>query len=86
MFLPHDIADLILGFLPDYELLEWIDATRLCWSDLSANPNAIHILKQNQDKINWYWLSRNPAAIHSLEQNKDKITWYCLSSNSAAIH
>jgi hypothetical protein len=28
---------------------------------LSQNPAAIHILKQNQDKIDWIYLSTNPA-------------------------
>ena len=28
---------------------------------LSPNPNAIHILEQNQDKINWNSLSANPS-------------------------
>ena len=85
MFLPNDIADLILEYLPDYELLEWIDATRLSWLNLSANPNAIHILEQNKDKIDWYCLSKNSAAIHVLGKNKGKIYWDCLSQNPSAI-
>ena len=28
---------------------------------LSENPNAIHLLEQNQDKINWTRLSINPS-------------------------
>ena len=28
---------------------------------LSCNPNAIHLLENNQDKINWYGLSSNPS-------------------------
>jgi hypothetical protein len=53
---------------------------------LSANPAAIHILEQNQDKIDWDKLSENPAAIYLLEQNQDKIYWPWLSINPAAIH
>ena len=41
MFLPNDIADLILGFLPDYELLEWIDFKSLSWPGMSINPNLV---------------------------------------------
>ena len=67
MFLPNHIADLILEFLLDNELLEWIDATRLCRPDLSSNPHAIHLLQQNTYKINWHRLSLNSAAIHLLE-------------------
>ena len=40
---------------------------------LSKNPNAIHLLEQNPDKINWAELSRNPNAIYLLEQNIHKI-------------
>ena len=47
---------------------------------LSRNPNAIHLLEQNPDKINWGWLSRNPNAIHLLEENPDKIKWYFVSN------
>jgi hypothetical protein len=53
---------------------------------LSANPNAIHLLEQNPEKINWYLLSSNPNAIHLLEQNQDKINWWNLSANPKAIH
>ena len=30
------------------------------WDNLSCNKNAIHLLKNNLDKINWFWLSENP--------------------------
>jgi hypothetical protein len=53
---------------------------------LSSNPNAIHILEQNLDKIFWNRLSLNPNAIHLLEQNIDKIDWSWLSVNPNAIH
>jgi hypothetical protein len=45
------------------------------------NPNAIHLLEENPDKINWDELSRNPNAIHLLEQNPNKINWYVVSNN-----
>jgi hypothetical protein len=41
--------------------------TPIDWNWLSRNPNAIHLLEQNIDKINWFWLSENPNAIHLLE-------------------
>jgi hypothetical protein len=56
------------------------------WPGLSLNPNAIHLLRQNVDKIDWGILSSNPNAIHLLEQNIDKINWYVLSYNPNAIH
>ena len=53
---------------------------------LTENPNAIHILEKNPDKINWWRLSKNPNAIHILENNLDKIHWISLSENPNAIH
>ena len=35
--------------------------------NISRNPNAIHLLEQNMDKIDWKFLSENPNAIHLLE-------------------
>ena len=55
------------------KLLDWIHENKLSWSNLSRNPNAIHILEQNKDKIDWFQISRNPNAIQLLEQNLDKI-------------
>src|SRR5436305_2060669 len=56
------------------------------WNFLSRNPNAIHLLEKNLDKINWSLLSSNPNAIHLLEKNLDKIDWDKLSTNPNAIH
>ncbi len=53
---------------------------------LSSNPSAIHLLKENIDKIDWWNLSSNPSAIHLIEANLDKIDWGELSSNPSAIH
>ena len=52
---------------------------------LSRNPNALHILEKNIDKIEWTALSKNPSAIYLLEKNRDKIEWNALSSNPNAI-
>ena len=38
---------------------------------LSMNPNAIHILENNLDKVDWRFLSDNPNAIHIIENNLD---------------
>tara|TARA_B100001094_G_C17975883_1_gene692743 strand:- start:542 stop:943 length:402 start_codon:yes stop_codon:yes gene_type:complete len=48
---------------------------------LSGNPNAIHLLEQNQDKIDWRMLSSNQNAINLLEKNQDKIVWTLLCQN-----
>jgi hypothetical protein len=70
---------------PPYKLLDWIDIDKLNWVELSKNPNAIHLLEQNQDKIDWKYLSRNPNAVFLLEQNQDKIDWDMLSYNPYAL-
>ena len=86
MFLPDDIINVILLFLSEFELVDWILIEKLNWDCLSQNPAAIHLLKQNPKKIDWDYLSLNPAAIHLLEQNKHKIDWYELSQNPAIFH
>ena len=53
------------------------------WENLCLNPNAIYLLKNNQDNINWKFLSKNPNAIDLLKENQDKIDWFVLSSNPA---
>jgi hypothetical protein len=53
---------------------------------LSKNPNAIHILEKNLDKVKWDNLSSNPNAIHIIEKNLDKVDWGALSGNPNAIH
>ncbi len=67
------------------KLLDWIDIENIDWRGLSynENPEAIELLKQNQDKIDWERLSRNenPEAIELLKQNPKKIDWNQLSYN-----
>ena len=54
---------------------------KINWKWLSRNPNAIHLLEQNQEKIDWEELSKNLNALHLLEQNLDKIELSWLSPN-----
>ena len=44
---------------PVWKLRNWIDLEKLDWHSLSFNPNAIEILKKNEDKIDWYYLFKN---------------------------
>ena len=67
------------------ELPEILDCKALDWDELSSNPDAIELLKNNQNKINWSELSRNPNAIELLKNNQNKINWKILSSNPNAI-
>ena len=52
---------------------------------ISENSNAIHLLKQNPEKIDWKKLSKNPNAIPLLEQNVDKIDWWWQVSCNPSI-
>ena len=36
---------------------------------IPKNPNAIHILENNLDKVDWTWLSLNPNANNIIENN-----------------
>jgi hypothetical protein len=49
---------------------------------LSVNPAAIHLLKQNPDKIDWKWLCKNPEATEILKANQGKIDWGIFSYNT----
>jgi len=42
-------------------LLDWIPENKICWHALSANPNAIHLLEKNPDKIVWSALYTNSS-------------------------
>ena len=57
---------------PLYKLLDWIDIKKLSWYHLSENPNAIHLLEANQDKIRWPSLSKNPS-IFEIDKKQLKI-------------
>lgn len=60
--LPHALVDIILDYLPDRELLPWIDESKLDWRALSANPAAMYLLEANPEKIIREQLFYNPVA------------------------
>lgn len=64
----------------------YVIENRTYWDRISINPDAIHIIEQNLDKICWTGLSSNPSAIHIIEKNLDKINWKILSMNPNAVH
>ena len=66
---------------PVWKLRDWIDISKLNWSQLSKNPNAIDLLIKYPKRINWKNLSLNPNAIELLEKNQDKINWCNISKN-----
>ena len=69
---------------------------RIHWVQLSSNPSAIHILKNNINKIYWSFFCdiENPEVVKIIEENIDKINndmniedcWYHISKNKYAIH
>ena len=61
------------------KLRDWINPKKLNFVGLSANTNAIELLKQNISEIQWDCLSLNINAIELLKQNYNKINWYELS-------
>jgi hypothetical protein len=67
-------------FQKNLDMMNWFN---LSWYYLSANPNAIHLLEANPEKIDWVYLSYNPNAIHLLEANPAKINWECLGKVTA---
>ena len=45
------------------KLRTWIPINEVDWIKLSTNPNAIHILEKNLDKVYWDLLSSKPFVI-----------------------
>ena len=43
------------------KLRDWIDVDNIDWVCLSSNPNALHLLEKNLDKIHYGYLSKNPS-------------------------
>ena len=67
-----------------YKLRDWIPESNLDWNNLSANPNAIHMLEANPDKINWFRACQN-TSIHRFKKVLD-VDWFSLSANPNAMH
>ena len=85
--LNFDVCLIISKYLHKYkyELLEWLDISKIDWNSLSNNENAIELLTNNQEYINWGLLSFNPNAIQLFKENPDKIHWAIISKNPNAI-
>lgn len=49
--------------MPHLKLPDWFEKDKLCWINLSRNPNAIDLLRKNIDKINYYSLCDNPNSV-----------------------
>ena len=68
-----DIALIVAQYLlpQKYKLLDWIDINKL---NLSGNPDAVKLLKENPDKINWYCLSQN-SGIFEIDVPATKLSY-----------
>jgi hypothetical protein len=57
-----DICEIISNYIykSSYKLLDWININKLNWHNLSSNPNAISLLKENPDKIDWMFFNNEP--------------------------
>ena len=71
-FLPQQILNLAYSYsiikysnqkqfnIDEYDYLMF-GCKLLSWCEISSNPNAVELIKNNQDKIDWHLLSANPA-------------------------
>ena len=81
-------------------LLDWIKPEQLTWHNLSANPNAMELLKERveyedslttdeyenlNDKIDWYSFACICDDINILEEHEDKLDSGAIGSNLNAI-
>ena len=81
-------------------LLDWIKPEQLTWHNLSANPNAMELLKERveyedsltideyenlNDKIDWYCFSYICDDMYILEKHQDKLDSGSLGLNLNAI-
>ena len=56
------------------KLRDWVDIDEISWAFLSINPNAIELLKENQNKIDWFQFSKNPNIFtYDYEKMKEKM-------------
>lgn len=77
---------------PSFEVMSIIESNidkndSIDWYDLSKNPKAVHILRNNIDKIDWDSLCENesPEAIDLLQEYPENINWDKLSGNCYGI-
>jgi hypothetical protein len=49
--IPIDIVNIISGYARKYTLRDWIDEKKISLRTLTLNPDAIHILEKNLDKL-----------------------------------
>ena len=66
------------------KLANWIKQEQLQWDGLSANPNAIHILEKNIDKIDFKRLSLNKFTFETTRMNKKE--GYMLLEKDRSFH
>ena len=69
------------------EKIEKRNVNLLDFENLTNNPNAVHIIERNMNKITtdnqWANLSFNLNAVHIMRNNFTKINWYAMSQNES---
>src|SRR5690348_3724858 len=92
--IPSSLIDIILSYAAEYELLDWVDGSKICYDNLAANPRGLDLLFRKADamvargeqfELCWWRMSFNPSAVHLLRANPDKVDWEMLNCNEAAM-
>lgn len=73
--IPIELLHIIDDYLGIYELIDWIDKSKLKVSGLAQNPKAVHYLIENNlfAECLPYHISANPGAIHILTTTHKKL-------------
>lgn len=84
MSICNDVANIIVSYLPEYELLDWIDENKLFLPLLSSSDKAIDLLIKHKHKIDWddFALNSSSKAIPFMKENIDRLdreTWEYIS-------
>jgi len=90
MSLVHNKNDKVLKLFEDN--LNRLDD--MAWSELSASPRFVSIIRKHLDKVDWRMLSKNSGAVDILEKHIEesskngtscKVCWMMLSINTGAV-
>lgn len=84
--LPADVSKLICSYVGTDRIKPWVKALGpIDYFHLGYNPNALHLIKDNLEKITWSVLSTNPSAINLIKANRKEINMVYLSMNPSAL-
>jgi hypothetical protein len=85
---PMPLAEIIAGYVPAYEFLDWVALHVVAgsddnpmWTGLAGNPNAIDILLGNMHMFGFSELSDNPNACELLMERPMQVDWFYASQH-----